>query len=216
MTRAKIAVALLLAALAGTPFIATSARAEDPAAASQAPAAPTGLKVGEAAPNATFTDPATSKPVEADSLWAKRPVVVVFYRGGWCPYCTKSLEAWQGRMADLKAAGADFVAVAMEKPSFAAETRSKHKLEYTLLTDPTGAACRAYKTLFDLDEKTKAKYEGYGIDLSKHNENGKWQLPVPATYVIDTQGKVRYVQFDPDYTKRASPDAVITAVKSIK
>ncbi len=213
--RPQLAAALLLATLAGVPFAAPSASAGDPAASSQASAAPSGLKVGDAAPDVELIDALSTAKVHTATLWKERPVVVAFYRGGWCPYCTKSLSAWQGRAAELEAAGATLVAVAMEKPSLALRTREKHQLELRLLADATGAACRAFKTLFDIDDKTREKYQGYGIDLAQQNANGRWQLPVPATYLIDTTGTVRYVHFDPDYAKRASPDDVIAAVKAL-
>lgn len=217
---AAIASALLIATLASAPFALTSTTsAGDAPAATGSTAttpAPTGLKLGETAPDAELIDAKTGARISTTTLWKDKPVVVVFYRGGWCPYCTKSLEAWQGKVKELNAAGAELVAVAMEKPSLATKTQDKHKLDYKLLADASGTACRAYKTLFDIDEKTKKKYEGYGIDLGKHNENGQWQLPVPATYLIDTEGTVRFVHFDPDYSKRASPDDVIAAVKALR
>ncbi|MFM9957102.1 MAG: peroxiredoxin-like family protein [Phycisphaerales bacterium] len=216
MNHTRIAAALLAATLAGAPFFLNQAAAGDNTKASQQGTAPTGLKIGDAAPDAELIDALTNAKVQTASLWKDRPVVISFYRGGWCPYCTKSLSAWQGRAAELEAAGATLVAVAMEKPSLITKTREKHKLDLLLLADATGTACRAFKTLFDLDEKTREKYQGYGIDLSKNNENGQWQLPVPATYVIDTKGTVRYVHFDPDYSKRASPDDVIAAVKALR
>lgn len=187
--------------------------AEDAPAAAKA-AELKGLALGEAAPEAVFVTTKGEKVKSAD-LWAKGPVVVVFYRGGWCPFCTKSLAAWQGELKELEAAGATLVAVTMEKPSLAEATVTKHAPGVRVLADADGSACRAYKTLFELDEATQKKYRGYGIDLGKQNESGKWQLPVPATYVIDASGKVRWSHFDPDYTKRAKPAEVIAAVKGL-
>lgn len=214
-----LASALLLAALLSVPVGASSAvRSEEDRVGAEAKAgdaAPMGLKVGDAAPDLELVDVKSGASVTTASLWKEKPVVVVFYRGGWCPYCTKSLSAWQGRAKDLREAGAELVAVAMEKPSLATKMGEKHKLDLRLLADSTGKACRAFRTLFDVDERTRKKYEGYGIDLAKSNENGLWQLPVPATYVIDTKGVVRFAHFDADYTKRAGPDEVIAAVKGL-
>lgn len=214
--RSRLILAGLVAFAAFAVPCVVTARGGDPAPAAAAKSEePKGLAVGDAAPSAALVDVRTGKLLQSETLWKDRPVVVVFYRGGWCPFCTKSLAEWQPKVAEIKAAGAGIVAVAMEKPDLAMGMVEKHKLSCMVLADPTGDACRAFKTLFDLDDATKQKYEGYGIDLSKRNANGAWQLPVPATYIIDTQGKVRFVHFDPDYRVRASPDAVIAKLKEM-
>lgn len=211
LRRWVVGVAMVAATLT---VVSGGARAGD-APATTAMAEPKGLAVGDAAPDAVFVTPKGDQ-VKAGELWGKGPVVVMFYRGGWCPFCTKSLAAWQGRLKELEDAGATLVAVTMEKPSLAEATVAKHAPGVRVLADADGSACRAFRTLFELDDKTREKYRGYGIDLEKRNENGKWELPVSATYVIDADGKVRWTHFDPDYTRRATPDEVISAVKGIR
>lgn len=206
-----IAVGAALACAPRGPMPSTVVRAARAAESSE----PVGLKVGEAAPDSEFVDN-NGKALKVSELRGKGPLVVVFYRGGWCPFCTKSLAAWQGRLADLEAAGGTLVAVSLEKPSLATAVREKHKLTYRVLADPSGDACRAFKVLFEVDGATREKYAGYGIDLEKSNANGKWVLPVPATYVLDQGGTVRWSHFDADYKKRAAPDDVIAAVKAAK
>lgn len=176
---------------------------------------PTGLAVGDKAPDSTLPG-ADGKPVRLSELWAQQPVVLTFYRGGWCPFCTRSLSAWQDRMPELKAAGGVLVAVTTEKSSLTRGTIEKHKLAYRVLSDSNGETSKIYKVLFEMDKPTQEKYRGYGIDLSEHNASGTWELPVPATYVIDTSGTIRWVHFDTDYRKRADPNQVIRAVAALK
>ena len=174
-----------------------------------------GLAVGAAAPDVTLHT-IDGKDVEMSSLWKDKPVIVTFYRGGWCPYCTKALAEWQTRMDDVAEAGATFVAITPEKPTLISKTAKEFDLGYTVLSDGNGDAQRAYLLQFTLDDATIAKYKGYGIDLEKSNVDGTWTLPSPATFVIDTDGTVRWVFADWNYKKRADPDEVLSAVLAIE
>ena len=173
-----------------------------------------GLAVGEAAPDFTLKT-ADGQDVTLSELWAKQPVILTFYRGGWCPFCTKALAGWQDEMDEIAEAGATFVAITPEKPEFIAKTAEEFELGYTVLSDANGDAQRAYNLQFTLDEKTVEKYKGYGIDLGKQNADGTWTLPAPATFVIDTGGEITYVWADWDYRKRAEPKEVIAEVRKL-
>lgn len=174
-----------------------------------------GLKVGDKAPGDAKLIDVEGKSVTLKDLWKEGPVVITFYRGGWCPFCTKALSAWMKRMDDLKAAGGKFVAITPEAPAEVKTTKEKSKLDAVVLVDDKSEAGKGFSVHFELDEATKEKYKGYGIDLAKSNQNGKWELDAPATFVIDTTGVVRYVFADWDYKKRAEPDKVIGAVKEL-
>ena len=173
-----------------------------------------GLAVGDKAPELTLLD---EKGNEGDlaTLWGDGPIVVTFYRGHWCPYCTRALSAWQKKIPELTAAGGTFVGLTPEKPTYVAGVKQKHELEYVVLSDHEGKGGRAFNVQFSMDEATIRKYKGYGIDLTKFNSDGEWTLPAPATFVIDTEGVIRWVWADWDYSKRANPDDVIEAVKKI-
>lgn len=177
-------------------------------------AAQPGLSLGERAPDATLTTESGST-VRLASLYANGPVVVVFYRGGWCPYCHRALAAWRGKVGELAAAGGTLVAITPEKPEKMMATRSKNGVEFTVLSDVDHAAAKAFRVHFTVDDATRTKYEGYGIDLGESNASGTWELPAPGTFVIDREGVVRYAFADWDYTKRADPDEVIDAVKRV-
>jgi len=175
-----------------------------------------GLSVGDAAPDAELVD-VNGKSVRLATLYKEGPVVVTFYRGEWCPFCNQALAGWESKLPELKAAGATIVAITPEKPLSAAKTTEKNALTYSVLTDPTQAAAKSFKVHFVMDEATKTKYEGYGLDLAAANASGTWELPAPGTFLIVPDGRgggtVKYAFADWDYKKRADPDVVIAAVK---
>jgi peroxiredoxin len=141
-------------------------------------------------------------------------VILTFYRGGWCPFCTKALAGWEGRMDEVEALGATFVAITPESPDNAASTGAKHAPSMTILSDPHHEASRNFHLSFNLPEDTKTKYKGYGIDLEKSNASHNWELPAPGTYVIGRDGTIVYAWADWDYKKRADPDQVLAAAKA--
>ncbi|MBL9141249.1 MAG: AhpC/TSA family protein [Phycisphaerae bacterium] len=178
-----------------------------------APATP-GLAVGDRAPTATLIG-IDGKQVQLAELYKSGPIVLTFYRGGWCPYCNRALAAWHDKMEPLRAAGGTFVAITPETPENAAATREKAKGDYVVLCDSTQEASKAFKVHFVVDAATKAKYETFGLNVGEANASGTWELPAPATYIIDRDGVIRWVYADWDYKKRADPDDVIAAMKAI-
>jgi len=173
------------------------------------------IKVGDTLPDLKFKD-ADGKEVDSKSLYAKEPAVIMFYRGNWCPFCNQSLKAFQEKVSEAKDLGATITAISPEKPEELKETAKKDGLTYALLSDSTGEGAKALGLAFELDDATQTKYKGYGVNLASHNANGKWQLPHPATLVVDTKGVVRYAYVNEDYRKRADPNTVIEAVKKLK
>lgn len=174
-----------------------------------------GLKVGDKAPDVALRS-ADGATVKLADLYAKGPVVVTFYRGGWCPFCNKALSQWAGRMDDLEAAGGTFVAISPETAEHAKKTIEKSKMDEMVLVDTQGEAMRRFRVGFELTPETQKKYKGYGFDLETWNAFGRWELPAPATFVVDRDGTITWVFADWDYKKRADPDEVIAAVKEAK
>jgi len=176
-----------------------------------------GLTVGDAAPDvALMTTDGDAESLSA--LYKDGPLVVTFYRGGWCPYCNKALKGWAGRFDELTSAGGRFIAITPEKPEDAIETLEKANAGYRVFVDPQGDVGKAFRVQFELDAKTQKKYKGYGIHLEESNASGRWELPAPATFVIDTHGVIRYAHASWDYSDkaRANPDEVIAAVRELK
>jgi len=177
--------------------------------------APPGLAIGSKAPDATVIG-IDGEPVQLASLYEQGPIVLTFYRGGWCPICTRSLAAWGPRLEELKAAGGTLVALTPEKPELATKTRENSHANYAVFSDGDLAATKAFKIHFVVDDDTKAKYQQFGLKVAESNVSGMWELPAPATFVIDRDGIIRWQFADWDYTKRADPDMVIQAVRALE
>jgi peroxiredoxin len=175
-----------------------------------------GLPIGAKAPDAELMTPAGAI-VRLSSLIGEQPVIIVFYRGGWCPICTRTLAAWQNKIDDMQAAGARLIAITPEKPSHAGETVTNWSLDFTVLSDPRHDAARAFKVLFTVDPKTQEQYRKMlDLELEEWNASGTWELPAPATIVIDKDGIIRYIHADWDYRQRADPDEVIAALHTLE
>lgn len=143
------------------------------------------------------------------------PVVLSFYRGGWCPYCNLELRALQSAVPDIRAAGGRLVAVSPQTPDASLSTQEKAELEYEVLSDVGNEVADAYGLVFELPEVVQEAYDGFGIDLEAVNGDDSHTLPMPATYVIDTDGTVRYAFVDADYTRRAEPADVLDVLQTL-
>lgn len=169
---------------------------------------PEGLKVNEMAPDFSAKDQ-YGKKIVLNELLSKGSVVLVFYRGEWCPFCNKQLLELQDSLALIKKTGATLIAISPEKEQYVSKTVQKTKATYSILSDDSLKIMTAYKVAFMLDEKTTEKYRGYGVNLENVNGNNGNNLPVPAVYVINKQGKITYRYFDVDYKKRVSVHEIL-------
>ncbi len=171
------------------------------------------LGVGAHAPDFELPD-ATGARVKLSALLAEGPVVLAFYRGGWCPYCSTELRELQLRLPEIKTAGAQLVAVSPQTPDNSLSTAEKLELEFPVLSDVGNAVARSFGLVFTLPEDLREVYSSFGIDLPAANGDSSFELPVPATYVLAPSGEVLWRFADPDYTRRGDPDDVITALSA--
>ena len=169
------------------------------------------LKVGETAPAFRGKD-ADGHPVELKQLLKKGPVVLYFYRGQWCPFCNRQLGQLQDSLQTLTSKGAQIVVVTPETQANIDKTVEKTKFSLPIVHDQDLAIMKAYHTAFTVDDATAQKYADHGLDLKAANGLGQAVLPVPATYVIGRDGKIKFVFFDPDYRHRASVRQVASAL----
>jgi peroxiredoxin len=145
------------------------------------------------------------KDVLKDSL-----VVLIFYRGQWCPYCNRQLKKLEDSLQLIKEKGARLIAVSPEKPSSISKTIEKTKASYSVLHDKEMKIMKAYGVAFEVDEKTVSRYKNAEIDLAETNgQKDKVYLPVPAVYIISKEGTILYRYFDSDYKKRPSVQEII-------
>ena len=167
------------------------------------------LKVGDRAPAIVLND-AKGEIVDVAALLKKGPVIVTFYRGGWCPYCNLELKAYQQALPEIKSAGASLVAISPEQPDETLSTAEKNALAFEVLSDVGQKVGRAFGLVYEFTEELKTAYQGFGLDIPARNGRpGEWALPVSATYVINSDGLIIYAYTDPDYRDRADPREVL-------
>lgn len=143
------------------------------------------------------------------------PVVVTFYRGGWCPYCNLELRAYQEFLPQIKEAGATLVAITPELPDESLTTSERHQLEFEVLTDVNSNYAKAIGTAFTINPELNEVYKQFGIDVEKHNGKGQFDIPLAATFVVDADGTIACAVVDADYTVRAEPADVVAVLKSL-
>ena len=157
-----------------------------------------------------------ANPCAWPDLWALGPLVLIFYRGGWCPYCNLELRAWQEQLAALREAGAGLVAISPQTPDSSLSTAEKNELAYSVLSDSALAAAEAFGVAFELAPELVELYAQVGNDLPTLIGNGRWALPLPATYLIGRDGRVAFAHIDADYRERAEPTEVLARIKALK
>jgi peroxiredoxin len=167
----------------------------------QSQEAPEGLFIASKAPDFKATDQ-NGQEIRLKEMLKKGKVILVFYRGQWCPYCNRFLTRLQDSLQLINEKGAILIAVSPEKVENISKTVEKTKAGFSILYDEGLKIMKAYDVEFEVPENTVTRYRNAGIDLEKNNgSNGKY-LPVPAVYVIDKEATVIYRFFESDYKKR--------------
>lgn len=172
------------------------------------------LKVGDRAGSATIRN-VQGKPINLATLYAKGPTILIFYRGGWCPYCNTHLMDMVQAEPKLVAMGYQVLAVSPDRPEALKESIDKNAFSYQLLSDSDMALSKSFGLAFKVDDPTLAKLTSFNIDLEKASGKDHHLLPVPAVYIIDTKGIVRFVHWDADYTKRLPANQLLEAARRI-
>jgi peroxiredoxin len=170
------------------------------------------LRVGDRAPGFRLAD-ARGGDVALDDLLARGPVVLVFYRGGWCPYCNLQLAAFQSAMADIRAAGAELVAVSPQTPDQSLTVAERHALEFPVLSDVGNAVARDYGLVFTQSEASTVASRQLGIELVDFNGDDSNTLPAASTFVISDAGVIRFASVSGDYRWRVGPEEVLAALR---
>ncbi len=174
------------------------------------------LSVGQSAPDFTLPD-AFGRPVSLQTVLAKGPVIISFYRGEWCPFCNLELRSLQGVLPEVQELGATLIAISPEKPDHGIVATEKNKLTFPVLSDLVNKVARQFGIVFQVGQELKDLSENtFKNDLAARNGDDSYELPVPATFVIDTTGIIRFAHVDVDYMLgRAEPEAVLAALKTI-
>jgi peroxiredoxin len=155
------------------------------------------------------------KPTTLRTQVGGKPAILVFYRGGWCPYCNLQLSQLRLIQKDVEALGYRIIAISPDRPEELRKTRGKDKLDYTLLSDSKAEALRAFGIGYRVDTKTLAQYRSYGVDLVAASGQAEPALPVPSVYIVDGQGELQFSYAHPDYRIRIPGTVVLAAAKAI-
>ncbi|EGI72251.1 AhpC-TSA [Pseudoalteromonas distincta] len=171
------------------------------------------LQIGQKVENFSLANH-NGENIELADLLKKGPVIISFYRGGWCPYCNLELKALNDYLPQFKTQSAQLVAISPQLPDETLSTAQKNDLEFDVLCDVSNKVAEQFSLLFTLDERIQALYTQFGIDFEHYYGDKSFKLPLPATYVINQEGVITYAFLSEDYTLRAEPIDVMTALES--
>ncbi len=159
---------------------------------------------------------ADGNPVSSVALLTRGPLVVNFYRGVWCPYCNLDLQALETELPQIKALGANLVAVSPQVDSNSRKSIRQNKLSFPVLSDPTNALAAAFGIRFELPDYLVQLYKSLKNDLPAFNGDSSWTLPMPGRFIIDTDGTILYAEVDADYTNRPETNVLLPALTRAK
>ena len=173
------------------------------------------LRAGDIAPDFALPDQ-SGRVVSLHELLAHGPVVLTFFRGGWCPFCTLALRALERIRPELRRQGAEVVAISPQTASNAQETAERNGLAFPILADHGNAVARRYGLVWEVGPEMQAVYQRLGHALPRINGTNEWTLPVPAGFVVGRDGRVAYAHVDTRITRRLEPAAALAAVRELE
>ena len=174
---------------------------------------PKPLEVGDSIPDVKLRTEENEQ-VSLRKLLSEKPTVLIFYRGGWCPFCNRHLQSLAGIEDDLNRAGAQLLAISMDQPAKLKATPDRDKLHYRLLSDSDAVAVKAFGIAFKVDDATVEKYKTYGINLDAASGKEHHILPHPAVFIVNTNGVIRFAHVNPDYKVRLEPAKILEAARA--
>ncbi|MBV8990151.1 MAG: AhpC/TSA family protein [Solirubrobacterales bacterium] len=172
-------------------------------------------QTGDQPPDFTLPDQ-HGEQVSLSSLLRRGPVVLIFYRGEWCPYCNLQLRTFQAHLAQITELGAQLVAISPQTPDHSLSMAEKNELGFLVLSDVRATVIDGYGLKYDVDPGTRGLLESAGNDVGAHNGPGGWVLPAAATFVIGTDGNVRYANVRGNWTERAEPASVLAVLRELR
>ncbi|AZQ63198.1 AhpC/TSA family protein [Flammeovirga pectinis] len=171
-----------------------------------------GLNVGDIAPQFTGVDQ-NGNPIQLSELLKKGPVVVNFFRGSWCPSCYKHLKSLRDSLDEINATGATLVMISPEEQNSLNDFATKKEFTFSMISDKDLSIMNGYKVTFEVTEKYQKKIKTFLFtDIAANNAIKQAALPVPATFIIGTDGTIIAKQYDPQYSNRMSPTEIINAL----
>ncbi len=174
-----------------------------------------GLSLGTTAPVVDVMD-SDGKVVSTGAVFGKEAALVVFYRGGWCPYCNAQLHGFAQRFGELQKRGVTVVAVSVDKAEEAAKTRASWEIPFHVWSDPKLVAHEAFKVVHQVGDEERTKLEGYGIDIEASSGEVHHKFAVPGIFLVDKAGVVRWAHVDPEYKVRPTLDQLLAVIDGAK
>ncbi len=171
------------------------------------------INVGDQAPEFNLIN-AVGKYISLYDQLENGPVVLVWYRGGWCPYCNLQLQHIQSKLAEIHQAGGQVIAISPELPDKTLTTKERHLLEFQLLSDTGNKVADLYKLAYTVPDYVVDHYD-LSSKLNEHNGDNENRLPLAVTYVIGRNGVVEYAFLDADYKNRATPEEIIAVLEDL-
>jgi peroxiredoxin len=173
------------------------------------------LKVGDIAldiklPNALGKEVSLYSTLENNDF-----AIINFYRGEWCPYCNLELKALQSYNEEFAKLGATLIAVSPQSADASLSTKDKNELTFEVLSDANNVVAKDYGLVFSLAEELRPIYLSFGIDIPGNNKEDSYEIPMPATYVINKNKEIVFAYIDEDYTKRCEPQDILDTLKSL-
>jgi len=174
------------------------------------------LKVGDFAKEIKLPNAVGKEISLFDTLDNNEFVIVNFYRGEWCPYCNLELKALQSYNDEFKKLGASLIAVSPQSTDSSLSTKEKNELAFEVLSDANNIIAKDYGLVFSLADELKPIYLSFGIDIPSKNQENSYEIPMPATYLINKNKEIVFSFIDEDYTKRCEPQDIIDILKSLQ
>lgn len=175
---------------------------------------PLKLSVGDQVPLFQLPN-AVKKIIVLQDLLTTGPVVITFYRGNWCPYCNVVLNAYQRILPDIKALGANLIAISSQNPDSSLDMQEKHNLEFEVLSDKDNKVAKQFTTIIKNSIEAVEEAQKLGVDFYSFYDDKSREIPVPAVFVIDTNGTISYAKSEGgDYRLRVEPAEILNALKN--
>jgi peroxiredoxin len=173
------------------------------------------IQVGDTLPEFSLSD-AVGTQRSSSELLLKGPLLITFYRGEWCPFCNIILSHFQKILPEIQAKGVTFVAISPELPNQTLSTSEKHGLQFPVLSDVGNQFAKKLGILFQQPDSLRPIFDQFGHNLKERNGDDSFVVPVPATILVDKDGKVKNTYINADYTKRVEPQEVLKWLGELK
>lgn len=195
--------------------LASSVMAQELPEIAQSAEATKPLEAGQPAPEVALQQ-TDGEAVELASLYEQQPVVLVFFRGGWCPICTRHTQALIKSYPRIQELGAELVGISPDSPATSKENVIGNSIPFPILSDAKLEAARRFGLAFSVDQQTLKRYKGFGIDLKEASGQDHQSLPVPAVYIVDKSGEIVFAHSNPDYRQRLDVEKIVAEVRGLK